>query len=179
MILLKNNYEENEKLFSTGNSELDDILQEVYYSGLEDGYDYAQKEFAQAQDSEKKPNNKGLNAGLAVAGTTAAAGTGLAGYSIAKTKKNFKNFLANDAKAAELAKSGNLKLSRIGTIKGAGCAQNGGIDKAMEFAKNNKRLYKVGGAGLLTAGAGLLATGGLLAAKKIKNNKAKKNNSEG
>ena len=46
MILLKNNYyEEDEKLFSTGNEELDDILEEVYYSGLEDGYDYAQKEF--------------------------------------------------------------------------------------------------------------------------------------
>jgi hypothetical protein len=47
MILLKNNYyeEEDEKLFSTGNDELDDILTEVYYSGIEDGYDYAQREF--------------------------------------------------------------------------------------------------------------------------------------
>lgn len=175
MILLKNNhYEEDEKLFSTGDSELDNILEEVYYSGIESGYEYAQKEFAQTQDSEKKPNNKGLNAGLAVAGTTAAAGTGLAGYSIAKTKKNFKNFLANDAKAAELAKEGKIKLSRIGNIQGNG----GGIDKAMEFAKNNKKLYKAGTAGMIAAGTGLLATGGLLAAKKIKNNKAKKNNSE-
>ena len=48
MILLKNNcYEEDEKLFSTGDEELDDILEEVYYSGIEDGYDYAQKEFAE------------------------------------------------------------------------------------------------------------------------------------
>lgn len=39
-------YEEDEKLFSTGDSELDDLLTEVYYSGLEDGYDYAQKEFS-------------------------------------------------------------------------------------------------------------------------------------
>ena len=45
MIIFKNNYVENEKLFSTGDSELDDILEEVYYSGIEDGYDYAQKEF--------------------------------------------------------------------------------------------------------------------------------------
>ena len=37
---------EDQKLFSTGDSELDDILEEVYYSGIEDGYDYAQKEFA-------------------------------------------------------------------------------------------------------------------------------------
>ena len=46
MILLKNNYyEEDERLFSTGDEELDDILEEVYYSGIEDGYDYFQKEF--------------------------------------------------------------------------------------------------------------------------------------
>lgn len=50
MILLKNNYyEEDEKLFSTGDSELDDILEEVYYSGIEDGYDYAQREFARGE----------------------------------------------------------------------------------------------------------------------------------
>ena len=46
MIIGKNYYEESQKLFSTGDSELDDLLEEVYYSGLEDGYDYAQKEFA-------------------------------------------------------------------------------------------------------------------------------------
>ena len=44
-------YYEDEKLFSTGNDELDEILEEVYYSGLEDGYDYAQREFAEV-DSE-------------------------------------------------------------------------------------------------------------------------------
>ena len=49
MILLKNNYEEDEKLFSTGDDELDEILEEVYYSGLEDGYDYAQREFARTR----------------------------------------------------------------------------------------------------------------------------------
>lgn len=38
--------EVDEKLFSTGNDELDEILEEVYYSGIEDGYNYAQKEFA-------------------------------------------------------------------------------------------------------------------------------------
>jgi hypothetical protein len=38
---------EDERLFSTGNDELDDILEEVYYSGIEDGYDYAQYEFAE------------------------------------------------------------------------------------------------------------------------------------
>lgn len=46
MIVYKNDYIENERLFSTGDTELDDILEEVYYSGLEDGYDYAQREFS-------------------------------------------------------------------------------------------------------------------------------------
>lgn len=56
MILLKNNsyYEDSERLFSTGDSELDDILEEVYYSGLEDGYDYAQKEFSKLSGTKNK-----------------------------------------------------------------------------------------------------------------------------
>ena len=53
MILLKNNYVEDERLFSTGDSELDEILEEVYYSGISDGYDYAQKEFAKVSNMTK------------------------------------------------------------------------------------------------------------------------------
>ena len=49
MIIGRNYYEESQKLFSTGNEDLDAILEEVYYSGIEDGYDYAQKEFAEAK----------------------------------------------------------------------------------------------------------------------------------
>lgn len=44
MIVYKNNYVEDERLFSTGNDELDEILEEVYFSGIEDGYDYAYEE---------------------------------------------------------------------------------------------------------------------------------------
>ena len=62
MILLKNNYyEEDEKLFSTGDSELDDLLEEVYYSGLEDGYDYAQREFSEPSDLKKYKEYDGKN----------------------------------------------------------------------------------------------------------------------
>ena len=53
MIIGRNYYEENQKLFSTGNEDLDTILEEVYYSGIEDGYDYAQKEFASARQVKK------------------------------------------------------------------------------------------------------------------------------
>lgn len=48
--LINSYYEEDEKLFSTGNDELDDILEEVYYSGIKAGYEYAQREFAYTQD---------------------------------------------------------------------------------------------------------------------------------
>ena len=56
MILFNNYYEEDEKLFSTGDSNLDDLLEEVYYSGIEDGYDYFQKEFANLRDMKKVDN---------------------------------------------------------------------------------------------------------------------------
>ena len=73
MILFKNNYyEEDEKLFSTGDSELDNILEEVYYSGIEDGYDYFQKEFA---EEDKKKDGRGRTI---AAGTVAAGGAALA-----------------------------------------------------------------------------------------------------
>ena len=47
-------YKDSEKLFSTGNEDLDDILEEVYYSGIEDGYDYAQKEFGEKMSKEDR-----------------------------------------------------------------------------------------------------------------------------
>ena len=60
MIVYKNNYEEDERLFSTGDSELDDILEEVYYSGISDGYDYAQREFGnKANKAARKAWEKG------------------------------------------------------------------------------------------------------------------------
>lgn len=78
MILLKNNYyEEDERLFSTGNDELDELLEEVYYSGLEEGYDCAQEErlFAKKKSEEEKKKSKkatieGIGAGMLV-GTAA------------------------------------------------------------------------------------------------------------
>jgi len=57
MIVPKNNNEESQKLFSTGDSELDDLLTEVYYSGIEDGYDYAQKEFARTRYTQDDIDN--------------------------------------------------------------------------------------------------------------------------
>lgn len=79
MILLKNNYyEEDEKLFSTGDSELDDILEEVYYSGISDGYDYAYEERDFAK-SEEKEDKGGSGAGIAATGGLTAGGVLLHG----------------------------------------------------------------------------------------------------
>ena len=72
--LIESYYEEDERLFSTGNEELDDILEEVYYSGLEDGYDYAQKEFAEKEEKKKKNSLK--TAGKVALGVGGAAGLG-------------------------------------------------------------------------------------------------------
>ncbi len=73
MILFRNNYyEEDERLFSTGNEELDDILEEVYYSGLEDGYDYAYEEREYADKDNKREHDKTNEALLSGAGVLGA-----------------------------------------------------------------------------------------------------------
>jgi len=66
MIIGKDLYEsyEDEKMFSTGDSELDDILEEVYYSGIEDGYDYAYEERLYREvDSERTKRLKTVEGG--------------------------------------------------------------------------------------------------------------------
>ena len=73
--LIDSYYEEDEKLFSTGNDELDDILEEVYYSGIEDGYDYAQREFAYAsEDIKDYRSRKGAGKSLMIGGVNSAIG---------------------------------------------------------------------------------------------------------
>ena len=49
--LFSENEELNEKMFSTGNEELDTLLERVYSEGVEDGYDYAQGELRQVNFS--------------------------------------------------------------------------------------------------------------------------------
>ena len=68
---------DDEKLFSTGDSELDDLLEEVYYSGLEDGYDYAYEEREYAENEDKESS-----AGVAAAGAASAGGV----YGIGKLR---------------------------------------------------------------------------------------------
>ena len=76
--LYNESYEEGEKLFSTGDEELDDILEEVYYSGISDGYDYAYEERDFAK-SEEKEDKGGSGAGIAATGGLTAGGVLLHG----------------------------------------------------------------------------------------------------
>jgi hypothetical protein len=84
MILLKNgHYKEDEKLFSTGNPELDDILEEVYYSGISDGYNYAQREFAEKRETKTKRKELSKEDKAAMGAGTITFGAGSLAASIA------------------------------------------------------------------------------------------------
>ena len=64
----ESDYEE-ERLYSTGNDELDELLERAFC----DGYEYAQREFAEEEEEEKK-GRTGLRAGI---GGTLGAGAGV------------------------------------------------------------------------------------------------------
>ena len=64
-----------ERLFSTGDFELDLLLTEVYYSGLEDGYDYAQREFSEKDDDKKRARRTVAAGGIAAGGAALALGS--------------------------------------------------------------------------------------------------------
>jgi hypothetical protein len=50
----EDNYEVQEKLYSTGNDELDDLLERAFC----EGYEYAQKEFGRAERKERRESNR-------------------------------------------------------------------------------------------------------------------------
>ena len=67
---IEDDNEIQEKLYSTGNDELDDLLERAFC----EGYEYAQKEFAKKDEGKKKHTGAKVAAGVA---GTAAAGTGV------------------------------------------------------------------------------------------------------
>ena len=126
MIISKNNYyKENEKLFSTGDSELDELLEEVYYSGIEDGYDYAQREYAE------KESKDGSGAAAAGAGIAAA---GVGGGAI-MTKAGKKRIYNKAAK--ESAEIKNLAASEINAAEKATATKISGIKHSKEAFKKS------------------------------------------
>ena len=162
MIVYKNNYEEDEKLFSTGNDELDDILEEVYYSGLEDGYDYAQKEFAEKEEKKKKNSLKTAGKITLGAGGATALGAAIGENAV------IENIAKKVAEKKGLDKYGWGLTSEF---VGNGAKEGGDIvAKAVGGSKAMKKAKRVDdiGIGLTIAGASLLA------ANAIKNKKNKK-----
>ena len=159
-------YEEDEKLFSTGNSELDDILEEVYYSGISDGYDYAQRKFSEKEEKKKS--------GLKTAGKVAL-GTGAA---LAVGGGIGENIIADKIAKKVAEKKGLVKSGWGLASKFAGFepALESGGNLAARVANRSKALKlakraDLGGTALALTGAGLLAANAI----KNKRNKKEKN----
>lgn len=90
---------EEERLYSTGSEELDTMLEKAFC----DGYEYAQKEFAEKKDEKK--NHTGAKVAAGVAGTAAVAGAGVYGAKkagealVEKGKKTLKEGYTKDGKS--------------------------------------------------------------------------------
>lgn len=202
-ISMENYYDEQERLFSTGDEELDDILEEVYYSGIEDGYDYAyeEREYAE-EDSDSEGKSKSGSAGAAAMGLgagTVAAGRYGAKKAQAKAEKEGAAMVDAAIKKGKIAKEavdqaymeGRTKTSGvISTIinelkrrKGAKAAnkyaeelESGALKDARKvLAKGNKKAAQIAKRSAIAGGA-LLAGGGLLtAASGLKKGKKENN----
>lgn len=173
----------NQKLFSTGDADLDSLLQEVYFSGIEDGYDYAQKEFA-----EKKDGDNATVAGVTIAGASGGALIGnkaankrirkASGKQIEEIEKSAKEKIAETEKRH--FRIGKNIFERTGIdeegreiVKGieAGARESTSkVKKAAEetIKKGNRNAKLIAGAGLTAAG--IVTTAGALKRKSSKGN---------
>ena len=117
-----------ERLFSTGDSNLDLLLTEVYYSGLEDGYDYAQREFSDYDDDDddedrisRKPGNLENYTDYDLKHMTRGQMLDALEEEEARAKSNTKKYVKHhgDYEAKRGAKRGEEKGRRSGTISGS------------------------------------------------------------
>lgn len=148
MILFRNNYED-ERIFSTGDSELDDILEEVYYSGISDGYNYAQEErlFAKKKSEEEKKESKkatleGIGAGMLV-GTAANTLGSLGAQELVNNMKNGKRISEAENKALTEKLLDKAKKSGIEVIDAPGGANSAyyGLESAQKHRNRAKKIY--------------------------------------
>ena len=155
--------ETEEKLFSTGNEELDNLLTEVYYSGIEDGYDYAQKEFADKEDK----------SGLKTAGKVAL-GTGAAA---ALTGGIAENVIADKVvkKAAKKVGADKVGFGAGSILTKWGPRAQEDVNHGTELIKrtlNSNKKFKlakkadIGGTAVMAAGGALLAANAIKKKKK-------------
>ena len=173
---------EEERLYSTGNDELDELLERAFC----EGYEYAQREYAEKKETEKSPeNHRGLGRAYLIGGVPAMVGRHAGKKTTAKAIEEGKDL-------DEAENEGTKKAKKVGAATGAGLAaaslgvegalarkvikeNKKDIKKALEDAgvkltKKNKKAAMIGvaaGAAGLTAGAaGLGALGAKVGKKK-------------
>ena len=97
----ENVQEEEERLYSTGNDELDELLEYAFC----DGYEYAQREFAEEEEAEEpKKKHTGAKVAAGVGGTAVVGAGTLAG--VAKLGEN-----AIDKKGQDLKEEGKKLIN--------------------------------------------------------------------
>jgi len=175
---------EEERLYSTGNDELDDLLECAFC----DGYEYAQREFAEEEENEpKKKSNESLR-GYGRAYLLGGYG-GVAGRAVGKqvAKRNIEK--GEDLEESE--KKGVKAARVVGAGVGAGAGVYGAAktgrelkkikpmvkealeDAGVKLTKKNKKIATIGaGAAIVSANVGLGALGAGLGTKK--NNKERR-----
>ena len=149
-----------QKLFSTGNPELDDLLQEVYYSGLEDGYNYAQREFSDDEDddddSPRRPEGLEEYSDYDLKHMTRGQMLDALEEEEEKAKRNTKKYVKyhRDREGKKGAEKGEKRGKRSGTIAGSIL---GGLGAGIGVGAHtgNAKLGLISGAVGAAAGAGL------------------------
>jgi hypothetical protein len=143
---LVNSYYEDEKLYSTGDSELDDLLERAFC----EGYEYAQREYsldeeikeALRNDDQEALERLRKKAKRKSAGIGAGIGAGAGAARILQTRKTTKPVL--DKAEKDLGKSGRRIVAGLGYggVAGITSGIGAGIGAAVGKGKFNRALEK-------------------------------------
>ena len=160
---LVNSYYEDEKLYSTGDSELDELLERAFC----EGYEYAQREFSDDDDDKKKKNKKkkkykndthsGYGRAILIGGPLTSLGAGAAlGRHLGK--REVEKALEEGVDLKEAKERGEKKAAIVGAIGGG--ALRGLASAATRGNDGGVILYNT------AMGAGRNALGGYLGTKR-------------
>ena len=131
----ENVQEEEERLYSTGNDELDDLLERAFC----DGYEYAQREFAKEEEKKEKKHT-GAKVAAGVGGTAVVGAGTLAG--VAKLGEN-----AIDKKGQNLKEEGKklINSTKVETSNKSGKRYkvNNSYAKKSEYEKTMEKGKKL------------------------------------
>jgi len=127
-----NNNEVQEKLYSTGNDELDNLLEKAY----NEGYEAAQKEFSE-KDPEEGKNHRGLGRAAVVGGAA-----GVVGRHVGK--KATEKALKEGESLSDAEKKGDKKAVKAGAAVGAAVGAANAINNDRQTVKILGTKIKVG-----------------------------------